>query len=196
MGLEDCTQGLDPRKDQKNGVLQLWITQTDSWHAIYVLTGQEEKVKNALDKHFAEQLKSIIPKRELRERKGGKWHQVQRKLFPGYVLVKGTITSELYYQIKNLPMLTNLLKSEEGPLSIEEHELEVLNILFSDEEGTIGFSTAYKEHDQVQVLSGPLVGLEGYIQSVDKRKGRARVKIEFLGQVRTVELGIHVLDKI
>ncbi len=174
----------------------MWTTQTASWHAIYVLTGQEEKVKNALDKHFGELLKIIIPKRELRERKGGKWHQVQRKLFPGYVLVKGLIDSELYYQIKRLPMLTNLLKSEEGPLTIEEHELEVLKILFSDQEGTIGFSTVYKEHDQVQVLSGPLVGLEGCIQSVDKRKGRARVKIDFLGQARTVELGINVIDKI
>lgn len=174
----------------------MWTTQTDSWHAIYAFTGQEEKVKNALDKYFGEQLKSIIPKREIRERKAGKWHHVQRKLFPGYLLVKGQITSELYYQIKKLPMLTNLLKSEDGPLTIEEQELEVLNILFSGEEGTIGFSTIYKENDKVQVYSGPLVGLEGHIESVNERKGRAKVKLDFLGKTRTVELGIEVIDKI
>ena len=175
----------------------MWTTQNEeSWHAIYVLTGQEEKVRTALEKHFGEQLKILIPKRELRERKAGKWHLVQRKLFPGYVLVKGLLTTELYYQIKTLPMLTKLLKSEDGPLTIEEKELEVLKILFSEDEEVIGFSTIYKTGDKVQVYSGPLEGLEGYIQRVDQRKGRAKVKLDFLGQTRIVELGIDIVDKV
>ena len=175
----------------------MWTTQNEeSWHAIYVLTGQEEKVRTALEKHFGEQLKILIPKRELRERKAGKWRLVQRKLFPGYVLVKGLLTPELYYQIKKLPMLTKILKSEEGPLKIEEKELEVLKILISGEDGNVGISTAFKENEKVQITSGPLFGLEGHIQSVDARKGRAKVKLDFLGETRIVQLGIDFVDKV
>lgn len=175
----------------------LWNTQNEeSWHAIYVITGQEEKVRTALEKHFGEQLKILIPTRELKERKAGKWHKVQRKLFPGYILIKGRVTVETYFEIKQLPMLTKLLKNEDGPQRIEEKELEVLNVLISSEDGNIGISTAFKENEKVQITSGPLVGLEGHIQSVDARKGRAKVKLDFLGETRIVQLGIDFVDKI
>ena len=93
-------------------------------------------------------------------------------------------------------MLTNLLKDEDGPLKIEEKELEVLNILISNKDGTVGISTAYIENEKVKVANGPLVGLEGYIQSIDTRKGRAKIKIDFLGDTRIVQLGIDFIDKI
>jgi transcriptional antiterminator NusG len=93
-------------------------------------------------------------------------------------------------------MLSKLLKDESGPLKIEEKELEVLNILLKDDDENIGFSTAYKEGQKVKIIDGPLVGLEGHIQSVDTRKGRAKVNIDFLGSPRTVQLGINFVDKI
>lgn len=174
----------------------MWnIDKKESWHALFVTTGHEDKVKKAIEATFKDEIKSIVPKRELRERKSGKWHIVKRTLFPGYVLIKGKITIETYYRIKEIPMLANLLKDESGPLKIEEKELEVLNILLNGEEN-IGISTAYKEGQKVRIIDGPLVGLEGHIQSVDTRKGRAKVSIDFLGDTRTVQLGIDFVDKI
>lgn len=174
----------------------MWnIDKKESWHALFVTTGHEDKVKKAIEATFKDEIKSIVPKRELRERKSGKWHIVKRTLFPGYVLIKGKITIETYYRIKEIPMLANLLKDESGPLKIEEKELEVLNILLNGEEN-IGISTAYKEGQKIRIIDGPLVGLEGHIQSVDTRKGRAKVSIDFLGDTRTVQLGIDFVDKI
>ena len=175
----------------------MWATEnSESWHALFVTTGHEEKIRKALEKTFGNQMKFIVPKRELRERKSGKWHIVKRTLFPGYVLIKGRITIETHYRIKEIPMLANLLKDESGPLKIEEKELEVLNILISNKDGTVGISTAYIENEKVKVANGPLVGLEGYIQSIDTRKGRAKIKIDFLGDTRIVQLGIDFIDKI
>lgn len=111
-------------------------------------------------------------------------------------MIKGKITIETYYRIIEIPMLANLLKDESGPLKIEEKELEVLNILLKNGEENIGISTAYKEGQKVRIIDGPLVGLEGHIQSVDTRKGRAKVSIDFLGDTRTVQLGIDFVDKI
>ena len=182
---------------QKDWKHSMWnMDNTESWHALFVTTGHEEKVKKALEAIFQDEIKSIVPKRELRERKAGKWHKVKRTLFPGYVLIKGRITIETYYRIKKIPMLAKLLKDESGPLKIEEKELEVLNILLKDDDENIGFSTAYKEGQKVKIIDGPLVGLEGHIQSVDTRKGRAKVNIDFLGSPRTVQLGINFVDKI
>ncbi|MDW7668650.1 MAG: antiterminator LoaP [Bacillota bacterium] len=164
------------------------------WHAIYATVGQEEKAKKALLETFKNDLKVLVPKRELKERKSGKIRIVSRKLFPGYVLINGEITKEAYYKIKKIPMLLNLLKGQEGPLEIDERELAVLNILIKDEK--IKISKAYKENDIIKIVEGPLLGMEGRIESIDARKGRAKVSIDFLGTSKVVQLGIEVVEKI
>ena len=175
----------------------MWATKNqEKWNALFVPTGQEEYIKETLEKVLENQLEFMIPKRILKERKAGKWHKVKRNLFPGYILVKGNITTETYYKIKNTPVAAKLLKNEEGPQEIEQSELEVLNILIENEDGDIGISKAYRENEKVIITSGPLAGLEGNIQSIDKRKGRAKVKIDFLGETRTVQLGIDFIDKV
>lgn len=175
----------------------MWATDnSERWHALFVATGHEEKISKVLQKYFSSQLKFIVPRRELRERKAGKWHKVKRSLFPGYILLKGRVTVETYYRLKKVPLPASLLKDEDGPQIIEEKELAVLNTLINTENGDVGISTAYRENDKVKVLDGPLVGLEGYIQSIDARKGRARVKINFLGNARTIQLGLDIIDKV
>ncbi|HCX03243.1 MAG TPA: transcription antiterminator [Clostridiales bacterium] len=164
------------------------------WHAIYVTVGQEEKAKKALKEVFKDDLKVLVPKRELKERKSGKYRIVHKKLFPGYIIIKGKLTKEAYYKIKKIPMLLNLLTGQEGPLEIQKRELAVLNILIRDEE--IKISKAYKENDQIKIVEGPLLGMEGRIESIDARKGRAKVSIDFLGTNKVVQLGIDVVEKI
>lgn len=167
-----------------------------NWYALFVISGQEDKVKKFIEMTFGEEIRAIVPKRELRERKEGKWYIVKRKLFPGYVLVNGNIDIEMYYKIKESPVLGNFLRDEDGLLTIDEKELIALNILVNDEDGNIGISKAYKENEKIKIIDGPLVGLEGHIDSIDTRKGRAKVKIDFLGETRIVQLGIELVDKI
>lgn len=175
----------------------MWNTDSaESWYAVFVATGHEEKVKKAIEAIFEGEIRPIVPKRELRERKAGKWRKVRRTLFPGYVLIKGKITIETYYRIKEIPMLAKLLKDESGPLKIYGKELEILKTLLKSGDESVGISTTYKEGQEVRIIDGPLVGLEGHIQSVDTRKGRAKVNIDFLGDTRTVQLGINFVDKV
>jgi len=72
----------------------------------------------------------------------------------------------------------------------------VLNVLIDNQDGNIDISTAYKEDEEIKVVEGPLLGLEGRIESVNARKGRARVRLEFLGDTRLVDLGLDFIDKI
>lgn len=175
----------------------MWATKNlQNWHALFVPTGKEESIKETLENFWGDQLQFMVPKRVLKERKEGQWHRVKRILFPGYILVKGHITSHIYYRIKQAPVAARLLKNEDGPQEIEQRELKILKILIENEDGEVGISTAYRENDKVVINSGPLLGLEGYIQNIDKRKGRAKVNIEFLGETKTVQLGIDFMEKI
>ena len=166
---------------------------SNNWYALFVATGEEDNVKERLEYRFGDELRILVPKRKLRERKNGKWEHKIRTLFPGYVLVNGEIGVEEYYRMKNIPGLLKLLRSEHDPLKIHEGEMEVLNKLICNSD-TIGFSNVLIENGKVVVTDGPLVSMEGQIVSINKRKGRAKVLLNFMGEERTVELGISVLQ--
>lgn len=167
----------------------------EKWYALFVKTGQEDKVKLRLEYRFKEQLAILVPKRRLKERKGGIWRFVTRTLFPGYVLVNGNLDSHILAKFKDIPGLLMLLKSESEPLKIDFHEMEVLSRLICNSE-IIGISDIFVENERVRVADGPLVSLEGFIVSVDRRKGRARVQLNFLNEPRIVELGVNVLKPV
>ncbi|MDQ2085667.1 antiterminator LoaP [Herbivorax sp. ANBcel31] len=174
----------------------MFIENKEAWYALFVNANSEEKVKKILEKEIGDDYSIIIPKRKLRERKGGKWHFVKRKLFPGYVLLRGTLSLEDYYYLKTVPGILKPLKSEDKVLTIDENELEALRILIDKKENIIGISTVYKENDVIKIIDGPLTGFEGKIVSVNGRKGRAKVRLDFLNEERIVELGVELVDKI
>ncbi|GCD09737.1 antiterminator LoaP [Clostridium tagluense] len=168
----------------------------EAWYVLFVSSNQEEKVKKILEKEAFDECKFIVPTRELRERKDGKWHTVKRKLFPGYLLIKGIINIEIYYKLKKTPGIIKLLTSEDEILTVDEGELTVLKILLDRHDNNVGISTLYKENDSIKIIAGPLMGLEGQIIKVDSRKGRAKVSLSFMKEERIVELGIELVDKI
>lgn len=164
----------------------------DNWHGIFVVTGDEDRVKERIKYRLSEDLTVLVPKRKLRIRKGGIWKVETKVLFPGYVLVNGNINNEVYYLMKNIPNLLRLLKTGNAVAAIDSREMSVLTKLICNNE-EIGISNLLYENERVMVVDGPLVSLEGLILSVDQRKGRAKVRLDFLGEERTVDLGISVL---
>jgi len=174
----------------------LYFQKDEAWYVLFVNRNQEEKVRKILGEEMGDKYKFIIPTRELRERKNGKWHNVKRKLFPGYVLIKAMMNAEIYYKIKRAPGIIKLLRDEEEVLTVEEKELKVLKILIDNNENNIGISKLYKENDEIRIIAGPLLGLEGQIIKIDSRKGRAKVNLSFMNEERIVELGIELVDKI
>ena len=171
------------------------LQQQEAWYVLFVNSNQEEKVKRILEKEVGDEYKFIVPTRELRERKNGKWHSVKKKLFPGYVLINGVMKIDIYCKLKRIPGIIKLLSSEDEVLTVDESELRVLKILI-DNDNNIGITSLYKENDGVKIIAGPLMGLEGQIVKVDFRKGRAKVSLSFMNEGRVVELGIEVVDKI
>lgn len=165
------------------------------WYAVYVATGQEDNVKSRLEYKFEDSISFYVPKRKMRERKGGIWHDVSHIMFPGYVLAKGHIGTDEYYGFKNIPGLWRLLLSGGELLPIPEGEIEIFRRLMQEGE-VIGPSDLQEEGGHVHVVQGPLEGMEGYIVKIDRRKGRAKVKMNFLGEERIVDLSVNLLENI
>ena len=65
-----------------------------------------------------------------------------------------------------------------------------------DDEGTIQESEIFMEGDEITIISGPLTSLQGKIQRIDRRKGRARVLLDFLGEERVIDLGVNIIEAI
>lgn len=164
----------------------------ESWYALFVMTGDEDNVKERLEYRFHNGMRILVPKRKLRERRGGKWSYVTRSLLPGYVLVHGKIDIETYYNFKNIPGLLKILKTGDYLSRIDPNDMSVISKLTYNSD-IIGVSNVFVENGRVQVVDGPLLSLEGIIVNIDHRKGRARIKLSFLGDERTIELGINVL---
>lgn len=171
-----------------------YIENRGRWYALFVLTGQEEKVKKRLEYIFEdERLKFIVPKRKLKERKAGKWEEKVRPLFTGYILVNGYIGAKEYGLLTGVPGLLKVLKDGYDPFEIPEAEIAVINKLICNGE-IIDQSRVFEKLGKIVIVDGPLLGLEGLIESINKRKGRAKVRLNFAGESRLIDLSIHVIQ--
>jgi transcription termination/antitermination protein NusG len=163
------------------------------WHALFVFTGGEDKVKERLQYRFKDQFRIMVPKRKLRERKNGSWYYRTRVLFPGYVILKGNIDAETYYDMKSIPGIIRHLKTGNELASITEGEMNTLSKLVCNED-EIGISSLLIENGNIRIIEGPLYSMEGIIKDINTRKGRAKVVLSFLGEERVVELGVSLLE--
>jgi transcriptional antiterminator NusG len=167
-----------------------------NWYAIHVLTGKELEVKTQLLEDEKNDLKVLVPRRKLQERKRGQWQFVERTLFPGYVFVRTVMNEEAYYNFIEIPGVIKILKgASERPMHINEDEMKIVYRLTKDSD-LVGISDIFCEGQNIKVISGPLQGYEGNILKIDRRRFRAKVYFILAGRKTTVELGVNVLDKV
>lgn len=167
----------------------------DKWYALFVKTGQEEHVRERIEYSLNDSIKTMVPKRKLRERRSGTWKNVIRKLFPGYVLLSGDMNDKSYRIIRSTPGILKLIKTGYQPARIEPWEMDIVNRLTCSGD-TIEYSDGFLKDGKIVVTNGPLLNMEGKILSVDRRKGRVKVNISFLGEPRIIDLGISILQPV
>ncbi|MDF2524682.1 MAG: hypothetical protein K0R31_2323 [Clostridiales bacterium] len=183
--MEDLTEGTK---------IMYYTDAYNKWYALFVETGEEDRVKERLNYKLKDSdLVVISPKRLLRERRKGIWETITRPLLPGYILINGCIATEEYYAMKGVPGLIKILHDKNGPLAIHENELGIIRRLIKDHEA-VGASNIFVQGSRIIVIDGPLYGMEGFIESIDTRKGRAKVRLNFLGELKMVDLSISMVQ--
>lgn len=172
------------------------INENDPWFAIFVKTNNEDTIKKNLEKNFEGKYKFYSPKRVIKERHNKKWVSVLKPLFAGYILFQGKFENDDYYRMKSIPDVYYLLKGEKGPLPLFKEEVETLSRLLKNcESDFIGISDLYIEGDEIYVMNGPLQAMEGIILSINKRKGRAKVKLSVGGNEKLIDLSVNLLNR-
>ncbi|MBP7814550.1 transcription termination/antitermination protein NusG [Phenylobacterium sp.] len=171
------------------------------WYIVHAYSNFEGKVKDSileqaksqgLEENFSEVL---VPTEAATEIRRGRKIDVQRKFFPGYVLVKMELTDEAYHLIKNTPKVTGFLGSQNKPQPVSEKE--VARIIGAIEEGverpkpTIQFEIG----EQVRVTDGPFASFNGSVEQVDEERARLRVTVSIFGRATPVELEYSQVEK-
>lgn len=173
---------------------------TMSWYALFVKTGYEDDVCHYIDKvkeYLMEDVKYnlLVPKRKIFERKQGVRNEVIKKMFPGYILIETDDIIQFYRRVKGSPHIINFLREKDYFQEIRLEEIRQI-LHMTNHKGLIDVSLAYVVNDKISISEGPLLGQEGIIKKIDKRKGRAKVEFIINNNSLLIDLGIDIIQKI
>ena len=118
----------------------------------------------------------------------GKKREVERKVFPGYVLVKMLITPESWYLVRNIRGVTGFVGSTTEPIPLTEKEVEALGVELKSVQ--VNFTVG----DTVKVTHGPLDGFSGKVVALDTDKGTVQVSVSFFGRDTLADLQLGEVE--
>lgn len=172
------------------------------WYAIWVRTGQEEKVLSLCEKIIRdreEEAKAyrqcFLPKYERAKKVEGRWIKQKELLFPGYLFFVSDHVEKLTKQLKNIPEFTKVLGDEQEPIALYFHEVEFLQ-KYTNEDKVLEMSLGFIEGDRLVVTEGPLKDYQGKIVHVDRHKRLATLEMEFFGRVVRMKVGVEVVRRV
>jgi transcriptional antiterminator NusG len=166
------------------------------WYVVHTYSGYENKVASNLEKTVENrQLHDLIqqilvPTETVTEIKDNKEREVERKIFPGYVLVKMILTDESWYVVRNIRGCTGFVGPSSKPIPLTDEEVARLGVEKKEIEVSYGVG------DSVKIMGGPLEGFVGTVEEVDKEKDRVRVTVSMFGRETPVELELNQAEAI
>jgi transcriptional antiterminator NusG len=172
------------------------------WYIIHAYSGFENKVRDSIVAEaerlgLSNAVEAVeVPTETVTEVKRGKKVQVERKIMPGYVLAKLTLTDDVYHLVKNTPKVTGFLGSGAKPQPISERE--AARYFGGVEEAKTApkkqVSVEYDIGDQVKVLEGPFASFNGVVEELDFDKQKVKVSVSIFGRATPVELDFEQVE--
>ena len=171
-----------------------------NWYAVHTYAGHENKVKTTIERR-AESMnlkdkvfRILIPtEQELRTR-AGKKREIQRKIFPGYVLIEMVLDDTTWYLVKSTTGVTGFVSSGNKPVPLQEKE--IANILAAVEGPRQKPKVMWEVNQVIRVTMGPFADFTGTIQEMNVQKEKVKVLISIFGRDTPVELDFSQIEKI
>ncbi|MEE0839611.1 MAG: transcription termination/antitermination protein NusG [Acutalibacteraceae bacterium] len=158
------------------------------WYVIQTMSGYENKVATDLatmveNRKMQDLIVDIkIPTEKVTEVKDDKTREVERKIFPGYVLIKMIVTNDSWYVVRNIHGCTGFVGPESKPVPLTEEEVAALGV----EKHTV--EVGYKVGDRVAIISGPLKDFAGVVKEINVADNSVSVGIDAFGRETLAEL--------
>ena len=166
------------------------------WYVVHTYSGYENKVKADLEKtienrHLEEEILEVrVPMQEVVEMKNGAKKTVQKKLFPGYVLVNMVMNDDTWYVVRNTRGVTGFVGLGSKPAPMTEAEMKPLGIK------TENVSIDFSEGDTIVVVAGAWKDTVGAVQKIDYNKQTVIINVELFGRDTPVEISFAEVRKL
>ncbi len=170
-----------------------------AWYVVHCYSGYENKVRHNLEQRIETMgMKSLIfdvvvPTEEEIEVKDGKRRTVERRVFPGYILVNMIMSEESWYVVRNTPGVTSFVGMGNDPVPLRPEE--VSQIIKRMESDAPRIKVTFKPGERVRIVDGPFNDFRGTVDEIDMERAKVRVMVNFFGRETPVELDFLQVEK-
>jgi transcription termination/antitermination protein NusG len=170
------------------------------WYVINTYSGHENKARANLEHRIQSMNQAssfmdiVVPTEQVIETKGGEKVQVEKRIFPGYILVKMILSDESWSLVKNTPGVTGFVGSENKPTPLSPAEVD--RILHTSTAEKPKAKAEFSVGDQVRVSTGPLTDFTGEVAEVNAEQNKLKVMVSIFGRDTPTELGFEQVKKI
>lgn len=170
------------------------MSEAAKWYVVHTYSGYENKVatniENAVENRKLQDLinQVYVPVEKVVEYKDNKKREVERKVFPGYVLVKMVMTDDSWYVVRNIRGVTGFVGPGSKPVPLSEKEVEALGVNIKQVE--VNFSVG----DSIRIVNGSLEGFIGIVEEIKSETSTILATVSMFGRETTVELELDQVE--
>lgn len=170
-----------------------------AWYVVHCYSGYENKVRHNLEQRIETMgmkdkiFDIVVPTEEEIEVKEGKRRTVERRVFPGYILVNMILSEESWYVVRNTPGVTGFVGMGNQPTPLRPEE--VTQIIKRMEAEAPRIKVTFKPGERVRIIDGPFNDFRGTVSEIDMERAKVRVMVNFFGRETPVELDFLQVEK-
>ncbi len=170
-----------------------------AWYVVHCYSGYENKVRHNLEQRIESMgmkdriFDVVVPTEEEIEVKEGKRRTVERRVFPGYILVNMIMSEESWYVVRNTPGVTGFVGMGTQPTPLRPEE--VAQIIKRMEAEAPHIKVTFRSGERVRIVDGPFNDFRGTVAEIDMEKAKVRVMVNFFGRETPVELDFLQVEK-
>lgn len=166
------------------------------WYVVHTYSGYENKVASNLQttvenrglQHLFADIK--VPTEKVTEVTEETTKEVERKIFPGYVLIKMVLTDESWYVVRNIRGCTGFVGPSSKPVPLTDEEVEKMGVEIKS------YEISYAVGDSVRIIDGPLEDFVGIVEEINEKNNSVRVTVSMFGRETPVELELNQVETV
>jgi transcription termination/antitermination protein NusG len=178
------------------------VERPGDWFVVHTYAGYENKVKANLSSRISSMnvedkiFEVVIPMEDVMEIKQGRKQVVQKKVFPGYLLVRMYLDDDSWYVVRNTPGVTGFVGSGAKPTPLSDREINRILQVKPEDKKKLRPRLEFEEQESVRVTSGPFANFTGTISEINVDQSKLKVLVNIFGRETPVELGFDQVAKL
>ena len=172
------------------------------WYILHTLSGAEDKAKVNLEtklnsSNYQELIDEVVvPKEQITEVKLGKKKVLERKFFPGYILIHMEMNDDTWLFVRSTPGITAFIGPRRKPSPISQDEVDRILTKAEESKAKPAPKVSFEIGESIRVVEGPFINFNGAVEGIYPEKGKLKVNVSIFGRTTPVELELWQVEKI